>query len=237
MNAPPQPPSTSVTCTTDGPENASKRPPSPAPLGPAPVELAQAREARDATTLSLLARHADPRVRAAVAGNPSAPEEALTTLADDPEGPVIAAVSSNPALSDALFVDLYERPRPRKNVNLFEALYSNGARGAYARSLGGFARPLLYLFGGLFLLFDLFTFALGATANGRQVIPAGSPIALRGLLGALAALVLARALAAFDHLTVARLRARSAVPKVALWCTRVAVVALLALQIHSCATW
>jgi hypothetical protein len=236
MDARPQPTSTSVTCTTDGPD-APKHSPSPAPLGPAPAEVAQAREARDPTTLSLLARHADPRVRAAVAGNPDAPEEALTALADDPEGPVIAAVSGNPSLSDALFVDLYERPRPRLNVNLFDALYGNGARGAYVLTFQTFARALLYLFGGAFFFVDLLTFALGASDKGRQLVVPRSPIALQGLIGALVALLLARALEPLSRLTVAKLRARSVLPKLATWCARVAVVALLALQIHSCATW
>lgn len=236
MNALSPPPSTSVTCTTDGPD-VPKPSPSPAPLGPVPAEFSQAREARDATTLSLLARHADPRVRAAVGGNLNAPEEALTALADDPEGPVIAAVSRNPALSDALFVDLYERPRPRLNINLYDALYDNGERGAYALSFQTFARALLYLFGGVFLLVDLFTFAFGATDKGRPVVPPQSPIALRALCGALVALLLARALAPFVRLTVAKLRARSVLPQLAVWIARVAVVALLALQIHSCATW
>jgi len=54
-------------------------------------------------------------------------------------------------------------------------------------------------------------------------MPPGSPIALQGLVGALAALIFARALAAFDHLTVARLQARSVLLKVAVWCSRVAV--------------
>lgn len=176
-------------------------------------------------------------MRAAVAGNPDAPEEALTALADDPEGTVIAAVSGNPSLSDALFVDLYERPRPRKNVNLFDPLYGNGARGAYALSFQTFARALLYLFGGLFLFIDLFTFAFGASTKGQPTIPPRSPIALQALCAAAVALLLARALAPFGRLTVAKLRARSVLPKLAVWIARVAVVALLALQIRSCATW
>jgi hypothetical protein len=234
MSASP-PPATSVTCTVDGPE--TRRGASvAAPLGPPPPEVEQAREARDATTLSLLARHADVRVRTAVARNPDAPEEALTALADDPEGVVIAAVSANPKLPDALFVDLYERPRARKNFNLYQSLFSNGARGAYVQSIGGFGRALLYLFGTVFAFFDLMTFAFGVT-KGHHRMPPGSPIALQGLCGALVALLLARALAPFERLTVAKLQARAVLPKLAVWCARVAVVTLLALQIHSCATW
>lgn len=234
MSAPPEPSAAPVTCTVD--ERPPRAPDAPATLGPVPPEVAQARAAQDATALSLLARHADPRVRAAVAGNPHTPEEALTALADDAEGAVIEAVASNPALPDALFVDLYERPRARKGANTFEALYRNGDRGAYARSLGHLAWALLYLFGGVFFLADLLTYAFGVT-KGPHPTPPGSPLALQGLVASLCAVLLARAMSPLERLTVARLRTRSVLPKVAMWLCRVAVVALLAVQIRACATW
>ena len=80
---------------------------------------------------------------------------------------------------------------------------------------------------------DLISFAVGVT-NGARRTPAGSPLALQGLAAAAAGLLLARALEPMSRLTVARLQARSVVPKLGVWCARVAVVALLASQVRTC---
>ncbi len=232
MSDPSQPSSAPVTCTVDDPKRP-RRNDTGAPEGPPPPELEQARGARNSTTLSLLARHADARVRAAVAANPDAPHEALTALSNDPEGAVIEAVAKNPALPDELFVDLYENPRARKGTNHYQVLFNNGERGAYVTGIGTFARALLYLFGAVFFVADLLAYAFGVT-EGTHHKPAGNPLALQGFVAAAAGVLLARALDPLGRLTVERLRARSVLPKIGVWCARVAVVALLASQIRTC---
>ncbi|MFO0607880.1 MAG: hypothetical protein U0324_32250 [Polyangiales bacterium] len=234
MHAISAPAAGTVTCTVDRPARPA---PAAAPaLGPTPPEVATAREARDATTLSMLARHADPRVRAAVAANPAAPGDALKALADDPEGPVVAAVASNPSLPDAVFADLYENPRPHTKVNVFELLYRNGPRGAYLRGASSLAHPLLNVLAVVFSASNFLIYAVGGKVDRRTLAP-GHPVALQTFLAAVAAFWLIRALEPLLRVTAERVRARSVWPRLGMWGVRVTFVLLVAAQVRACAAY
>ncbi len=234
MHALATPTSAPVTCTVDRP---ARRAPAATPaLGPTPAEAATAREARDATTLSMLARHHDPRVRAAVAANPATPEEALKALADDKEGAVVAAVAGNPGLPDAIFADLHERPRPVLNVNVFEPLYNNGPRGAYLRGVSTLSHPLLHLLAVVFSASNFFIYVFGGKVDRRTLAP-GHPVALQTFLGAVAAFWLIRALEPLLVMTAERLRDHSLWPRLAAWCIRVTFVLLVAAQVRACVAY
>lgn len=225
---------------TETSQPASAPPPRPAPrvpagavLGPAPPEVAAARETRDAATLWALAGHHDPRVRAAVGRNPAAPDTALDLLTRDQEPDVLEAVASNPALSDERFAALFEDTPKPAGTKVIPALFKNGPRGAYAERNATVARALLYVFAVPFALGHLVLFAFGGKVNARH-LPAGHPVALQTLVVAAVSLVLARALYPLCRLTGAKLRARSAWPTVGMWVARVALTALLAAQLRAC---
>jgi hypothetical protein len=222
-----------VTCTDDRP--ARRAPAAPA-LGPTPPEAVAAREARDTTTLSMLARHHDPRVRAAVGRNPATPGEALKALADDKEGAVVVAVAGNPGLPDAIFADLHERPRPVLNVNVFEPLYNNGPRGAYLRGVSTLSHPLLHLLAVVFSATNFVVFVFGGKVD-RRVLAPGHPVALQTFLGAVGAFWLIRALEPLLVMTAERLRDRSLWPRLAAWCIRVTFVLLVAAQVRACVAY
>ncbi len=183
-------------------------------------------------TVDRPANDPDARVRLAAARNRETPASALEKLSNDASGEVVDAVAANPAISDELFVDMYENPRVKPGSQLFEALYSNGPRGAYARTVGGLSRAVLYLTAALFLVFNVGAFFGGGMSFGRTFAP-HDPRLLEAALGPVVAMLFARLLHGWRRLTPERLRARSVLPRVATWLARGAIVAVIAWQIRA----